>query len=90
MSVMGTRVRRVEDPVFLTVGGTYVADLRDPRLSDAAFVTFVRSTMAHARIIGLDTADAASAPGVLAVFTGGDIDLGPGGRCASPGCCPTP
>ena len=79
MSVMGTRVRRVEDPVFLTAGGTYVADVHDPRLAGAAFVTFVRSTMAHARVVELETADAAAAPGVLGVFTGADVDLGPVG-----------
>jgi carbon-monoxide dehydrogenase large subunit len=79
MSVMGTRVRRVEDPVFLTVGGTYLADVADPRLADAATVTFVRSTVAHARILEVDTTEAAAAPGVLGVFTGADIDLGPVG-----------
>ena len=31
---------------------TYVADLRDPLLDGAAYVTYVRSTMAHATITG--------------------------------------
>ena len=79
MSVMGTRVRRVEDPVFLTRGGTYVADLDDDRLAGAGYVTFVRSIMAHARIVGVDVAEAAAAPGVLGVFTAADVDLGPVG-----------
>ena len=48
---MGTRVERVEDPTFLTAGGAYVADLRDPRLDGVAAVVFVRSTAAHARIV---------------------------------------
>jgi carbon-monoxide dehydrogenase large subunit len=52
MSILGNRVLRKEDPKFLTVGGTYVDDLRDERLNGAAHLTFVRSTMAHARITG--------------------------------------
>ena len=77
MSVLGTRVRRVEDPVFLTAGGTYVADLDDPRLHGAGWVTFVRSTIAHARIESIDVAEALESPGVLGVFTAADLDLGP-------------
>ncbi|MGZ4704632.1 MAG: xanthine dehydrogenase family protein molybdopterin-binding subunit, partial [Acidimicrobiales bacterium] len=84
---MGTRVERVEDPTFLTVGGAYVADLRDPRLEGAAAVVFVRSTAAHARIESIDTSDAAGAPGVLCVFTGADIDLPPLGS-GMPGLIP--
>ena len=48
MSILGNRVLRKEDPRFLTVGGTYVADLDDARLDGAVHVTFVRSTIAHA------------------------------------------
>ena len=77
MSILGNRVLRREDPALLTSGGTYVDDLDLP---DAAFVTFVRSTMAHARIAGLDVSDARAMPGVLAVVTAADLglaDLGP-------------
>ena len=49
MSILGTRVLRVEDPKFLTTGGVYADDLRDPRLDGAAHVTYVRSVVAHAR-----------------------------------------
>ena len=39
MSILGNRVVRKEDPKFLTVGGTYTADLDDPRLvGDQALV----------------------------------------------------
>src|SRR4051812_29766836 len=79
MSVLGTRVRRVEDPRFLTEGGTYVADLDDPRLTGAGWVTFVRSTIAHARLESIDVSEALEAPGVLGVFTAADLDLGPVG-----------
>jgi carbon-monoxide dehydrogenase large subunit len=76
MSIMGTRVTRVEDPRFLTEGGTYMADVRDPMLDGALYVTFVRSTVAHATF-AVDTSDAASAPGVHAVYTSADLDVGP-------------
>ncbi len=74
MSILGTRVVRTEDPRLLTVGGTYVDDLRVPELADAARVTFVRSPIAHARITGLDTTAAREAPGVVAVLTIQDMD----------------
>src|SRR3954454_19932018 len=72
VSILGTRVLRIEDPKFLTTGGVYTGDLRDPRLTGAAHVTYVRSVMAHARIT-FDAPAAREHPGVLAVFTAGDI-----------------
>src|SRR5215475_9665128 len=74
MSILGTRVLRTEDPRLLTVGGTYVDDLRIPELEHAARVTFVRSPLAHALITGIDASAARAAPGVLAVLTVADID----------------
>jgi carbon-monoxide dehydrogenase large subunit len=74
MSILGNRVVRTEDPRLLTVGGTYVGDVR---LDNAAHVTYVRSPMAHARIAGIDVSAALEAPGVLAVVTGRDVELGP-------------
>src|SRR4051794_33331940 len=76
MSILGNRVVRTEDPKFLTVGGSYVADVADPLLAGAAFATFVRSTAAHATFT-VNTDDALAAPGVLAVFTAADLDIGP-------------
>ncbi len=72
MSILGTRVLRIEDPKFLTTGAVYVDDLRDPRLAGAGHVTYVRSMVAHARIT-VDTAAAEAAPGVLGVFTAADL-----------------
>ncbi len=73
-SILGNRVRRVEDPRLLTTGGTYVEDLELP---GAAWLNYVRSPEAHARITGIDASDAKVAPGVLAIFTGDDLaDLG--------------
>ena len=74
MSILGNRVLRREDPKLLTEGGSYVDDLPLP---GAAHVTYVRSTVAHARIASVDTGAAESAPGVIAVFTGADVDLEP-------------
>ena len=77
-SILGNRVLRKEDPKFLTTGGVYVDDLLDePLLRGAAHVTYVRSTVAHAVINSIDTSDAASMPGVVAVFTGADLGLQP-------------
>jgi aerobic carbon-monoxide dehydrogenase large subunit len=74
MSIMGTRVVRTEDPRLLTAGGVYVDDLRTPELNRAARLTFVRSPLAHARITGIDTSEAISEPGVIAVLTVADMD----------------
>jgi aerobic carbon-monoxide dehydrogenase large subunit len=70
VSILGNRVFRREDPGFLTTGGTYVEDLP---LEGAAWVTFVRSTVAHARLVSIDTAAARALPGVLGVFTDEDL-----------------
>jgi aerobic carbon-monoxide dehydrogenase large subunit len=73
MSILGTRVIRTEDPKLLTSGGVYVDDLREPELEGAARVTFVRSTVAHARITGIDASEALAQPGVIAVLTVADM-----------------
>jgi carbon-monoxide dehydrogenase large subunit len=73
VSILGTRVQRSEDPGFLTVGAVYTEDVQDERLTDALHAHFVRSTVAHARITGIDTAAAKEAAGVVAVFTGADL-----------------
>jgi aerobic carbon-monoxide dehydrogenase large subunit len=73
MSILGTRVVRVEDPLFLTRGAVYTDDLVDDRLAGALHATFVRSPAAHARIASIDTSAAAEAPGVVAVLTADDL-----------------
>jgi aerobic carbon-monoxide dehydrogenase large subunit len=70
VSILGNRVVRVEDPRFLTTGGMYVEDLD---LEGAAWLTYVRSTIAHARIESIDVSDAVAMPGVIAAFTGEDL-----------------
>src|SRR6266700_1047497 len=73
VSILGTRVLRSEDPGFLTTGGVYAEDVQDERLTGAVHVHFVRSTVAHAKINGIDTAAAKEADGVVAVYTGTDL-----------------
>jgi carbon-monoxide dehydrogenase large subunit len=63
----GTAVRRKEDARLLTGRGRYVSDLVLPRMRHVAFV---RSPMAHARLAGIDVAEALDVEGVHAVFTG--------------------
>jgi aerobic carbon-monoxide dehydrogenase large subunit len=77
MSILGNRVLRKEDPKFLTVGGSYVYDLKEPLLEGAVHVTYVRSTVAHARLLSIDTSDAAAAPGVVAILTAESMGLTP-------------
>ena len=77
-SILGTRVLRKEDPKFLTTGGKYVDDLfEEERLVGAVHVTYARSSAAHARINSIDTSEAESMPGVIAVFTAESLALQP-------------
>ncbi|HEU5082316.1 MAG TPA: xanthine dehydrogenase family protein molybdopterin-binding subunit [Acidimicrobiales bacterium] len=73
-SILGTRVKRIEDPALLRGQGTYIDNVAP---TDAVHVAFVRSFTAHGRIESIDTSDAEAMPGVLAVFTGADLDVGP-------------
>ena len=63
-------VRRVEDPRLLKGAGRYTDDIVLPGMLHG-FV--LRSPYAAARIVGIDTAAAASAPGVRAIYTGEDL-----------------
>jgi carbon-monoxide dehydrogenase large subunit len=72
--VLGKPLRRVEDDRLLRGAGAYVADLE---LDGAAWVTYVRSSEPHARLLAVRTEAARAAPGVLAVVTAADLDLAP-------------
>jgi len=67
---IGTPVKRVEDPRFLTGQGRFVSDLHIP---GARHAVFVRSSYAHARLRAIDVAAARGSPNVVAVFTGADM-----------------
>ena len=71
-TVLGHDVQRVEDPALLTGEAQFVADLR---MDGAVHAVFVRSPIAHGVIRSIDVADAASAPGVVQVVTGADLQL---------------
>ena len=62
-------MRRIEDPRFLRGEGAYTDDLPS---NGEAYVAFVRSPHAHARILRIDVEPARHAPGVLEVLTAAD------------------
>ncbi|MGI9597819.1 MAG: xanthine dehydrogenase family protein molybdopterin-binding subunit, partial [Acidimicrobiales bacterium] len=68
----GQRVPRKEDARLLTGLGRYVADVRLP---DMVHVAFVRSPVAHARVVEIDVEEALALDGVLHVATGSDADF---------------
>jgi aerobic carbon-monoxide dehydrogenase large subunit len=67
----GASVRRSEDPRILTGAGRYVDDVKLPGMLHAAFV---RSPLAHARVLAVDVSAAQALPGVVAVLTGADLE----------------
>jgi carbon-monoxide dehydrogenase large subunit len=67
---IGRSVVRPQTARLVAGRGTYTDDVVVPRLLHAAFV---RSPHAHARIAGIDTAEAAALPGVVAVVTGREV-----------------
>ena len=69
--LVGTKVARVEDPRLLTGTGRYVDDITVPGMLHAHFV---RSPFAHAVIRGIDVDAARRLPGVVAVYTGADME----------------
>ncbi|MEJ2866678.1 xanthine dehydrogenase family protein molybdopterin-binding subunit [Actinomycetospora sp. OC33-EN08] len=69
-SILGTSVRRVEDPELIRGHATYVDNIVPP---GALHVVFVRSPLAHARLESVDATKAREAPGVVAVLTGDDL-----------------
>jgi len=70
MGMIGERVVRTEDPALVTGRATYVDNLV---IDGAVHVVYVRSTIAHARVVSIDTSDARSMPGVVGVFTHADL-----------------
>jgi len=67
---IGQPVRRREDQRFITGQGCYLDDIA---MSGMTYAAFVRSPHAHARIGAIAVAEAKAAPGVLAVYTHGDV-----------------
>src|SRR5947209_3862227 len=68
--LVGTRVKRREDPRLIRGAGTYVDDVAIVGMQHLAFK---RSDVAHGRIRSIDTSAAEAMDGVEAVFTGAQI-----------------
>ena len=68
--LVGTRVKRREDPRLIQGKGTYVDDVK---IVGMQYVAFKRSDVAHGRILSIDTKAAEAMEGVEAVFTGKQI-----------------
>jgi aerobic carbon-monoxide dehydrogenase large subunit len=69
MPFIGRPLPRLEDVRLLSANGQYTDDIHLPNEACAAFV---RSPHAHARIVGVNTAVANQADGVIAVLTAAD------------------
>jgi carbon-monoxide dehydrogenase large subunit len=67
---LGVSVPRREDFRFLTGTGTFSEDIT---LAGMLYASLVRSTLAHADIVSIDTKAARAQPGVVAVFTAADF-----------------
>ena len=63
---------RLEDDRMLTGRGRYVSDWNLP---GQAYGYFLRSDRAHAEILAIHQQDALASKGVVAIFTGEDLDL---------------
>ena len=66
----GQRVRRNEDARLLTGRAMFVDDVSLPGM---LHVAFVRSIVAHGKLNGTDVTAALERPGVVAVYTAGDL-----------------
>jgi carbon-monoxide dehydrogenase large subunit len=71
MSIGFGSVRRKEDARFIRGQGHYVDDVQLPRMLHGAVL---RSPVAHARIVSIDTSAALQHPKVHAVITGADLE----------------
>jgi carbon-monoxide dehydrogenase large subunit len=78
-ALVGTPMKRVEDPSMIMGAAKYIDDLKLPGM---AHVAVVRSPYAHARIRSIDTEKAAAHPGVIGVYTGKDFEHLPPLPCA--------
>ena len=68
---VGQPVPRKEDPMLVRGEGRYTDDVS---LAGQAYAAFLRSPYAHGRIKGIEAEAARGMPGVLAVYTGADLE----------------
>jgi CO/xanthine dehydrogenase Mo-binding subunit len=69
--LLGSTIPRIEGAQKVTGAARYAADIDLPNL---AWGRILRSPLAHARIVQIDTSRAEALPGVLAVMTGKDVE----------------
>ena len=74
MALRGSSVKRREDAPLLRGDGTFVADLE---FDNPAYVHYLTSTIAHAKIRSINSSAAIRMPGVLDIITNSDLDIGP-------------
>ncbi|MCC0054165.1 MAG: xanthine dehydrogenase family protein molybdopterin-binding subunit [Rhodobiaceae bacterium] len=68
---IGAPVRRLEDHRFITGAGNYTDDVN---IAGQAYAAFARSEHAHASVRKVDASKAMKVAGVVAVFTGADLE----------------
>jgi aerobic carbon-monoxide dehydrogenase large subunit len=69
-AMLGTPIKRREDPRLITGQGTYVDDIK---LTGMLYMAVLRSPYGHARIKRINTEAARNHPGVKAVYTAEDL-----------------
>src|ERR1700754_825154 len=69
---VGRRIKRKEDPRLIMGRARYIDDIN---VTGQLYAAFVRSPEAHAKIVSIDTSAAKAFPGVIAVFSGTEVDL---------------
>ena len=69
-AMLGSPIKRREDPRLITGQATYVDDIKIPGMLHMAVL---RSPYGHARITSIDTSAARQHPGVVAVYTAEDL-----------------
>ncbi|MBU2962836.1 xanthine dehydrogenase family protein molybdopterin-binding subunit [Citreicella sp. C3M06] len=68
---IGASQKRREDVRFLTGAGQYTDDIN---VYGQTYCVFVRSDVAHGKIVSIDASAAEAMPGVLRIFTGKDFE----------------
>jgi aerobic carbon-monoxide dehydrogenase large subunit len=87
-TVLGHRVERREDAAILRGVDRFIEDIAVG--IDPCWTAVVRSTLAHAESLTIDTAAARAAPGVVGVFTAADLDLPPASAMSGEGALDRP
>jgi carbon-monoxide dehydrogenase large subunit len=66
----GREVQRIEDAALLAGAGRFTDDVSEP---GQAYLCFLRSPYAHARISSIDLSKVLALPGIIAAITGADL-----------------